>query len=53
VVAALPHVLYTDVVGLATRGGSTQWQMLHGLLENTIYGGRVDNKFDAQVRVVR
>jgi hypothetical protein len=40
---------HTDVVGLATRGGSTQWQMLHGLLENTIYGGRVDNKFDAQV----
>ncbi|KAJ9505746.1 hypothetical protein QJQ45_029247, partial [Haematococcus lacustris] len=47
-----------DVIGLATRAasagkgaaaGSVQWSLLHGLLENAIYGGRVDNVFDVKV----
>mmetsp|Transcript_33539 Transcript_33539/g.74227 ORF Transcript_33539/g.74227 Transcript_33539/m.74227 type:complete len:2007 (+) Transcript_33539:3-6023(+) len=40
-----------DVVALATRDAKlgAQWQLLHGLLENAIYGGRVDNTFDGKV----
>jgi len=40
-----------DVVMMALKGadGSCQWKMLHGLLENAIYGGRVDNDLDAKV----
>lgn len=30
--------------------GGVQWQLLHGLLEMAIYGGRVDNIFDGKVR---
>lgn len=43
-----------DVVTLATAGGSgqPQWQRLHGLLQMAIYGGRVDNTFDAKARLV-
>lgn len=26
-----------------------QWDFIHGLFENAIYGGRVDNPFDMQV----
>lgn len=26
-----------------------QWEFVHGLLENAIYGGRVDNCFDLRV----
>ena len=40
------------MIGLSTKDGSkagAQWQMLHGLLENAIYGGRVDNIFDGKV----
>jgi dynein heavy chain 2 len=25
-----------------------QWNILHGLLENAVYGGRIDDKYDAQ-----
>jgi hypothetical protein len=40
-----------DIINLRTKGGSgPQWQYLHGLLENAIYGGRVDNPFDLKVR---
>eukprot|EP00798_Chlamydomonas_sp_ICE-L_P023166 gene23167-30374_t len=42
----------TDVIGLSTKDvgkGGAQWEMLHGLLENAIYGGRVDNIFDGKV----
>eukprot|EP00743_Colponemidia_sp_Colp-15_P007052 GILK01007609.1.p1 GENE.GILK01007609.1~~GILK01007609.1.p1 ORF type:complete len:2172 (-),score=437.61 GILK01007609.1:43-6558(-) len=28
---------------------STHWQTVHGLLENSIYGGRIDNEFDLRV----
>jgi hypothetical protein len=40
-----------DVIGLSLRGGGTavQWALLHGLLENAIYGGRVDNSLDSKV----
>jgi dynein heavy chain 2 len=32
-----------------TKGGSPQWQKIYGILENAIYGGRVDNDFDLRV----
>ena len=32
-----------------TQGKSPQWQKVYGILENAIYGGRVDNDFDMRV----
>ena len=32
-----------------TGSGSVRWKFVHGLFENAIYGGRVDNTFDAKV----
>ena len=28
--------------------GGTQWQKIYGILENAIYGGRIDNEFDVR-----
>lgn len=39
-----------DVISLATKNGPPQWQLLLGLLDDAIYGGRLDNPFDQQVR---
>jgi hypothetical protein len=37
---------------LARAGGKKlQWDYIHGLYENAIYGGRVDNSFDTRVLV--
>nr|ADI46936.1 DHC1bm [Volvox carteri f. nagariensis] len=39
-----------DVITQATRsGGAPQWPLLLGLLDDAIYGGRLDNPFDQQV----
>ncbi|KAG1663699.1 hypothetical protein FOA52_013267 [Chlamydomonas sp. UWO 241] len=38
-----------DIIELASKGNNAQWQLLHGLLENAIYGGRVDNTSDGKV----
>jgi dynein heavy chain 2 len=39
-----------DVISLATRSGAApQWPLLLGLLDDAIYGGRLDNPFDQQV----
>jgi dynein heavy chain 2 len=38
----------TDI-SAESRGGSPQWQKVYGILENAIYGGRVDNSFDLKV----
>nr|BBC28429.1 cytoplasmic dynein 1b heavy chain [Yamagishiella unicocca] len=41
-----------DVISQATRTGTApQWQLLLGLLDDAIYGGRLDNPFDSQVLV--
>jgi dynein heavy chain 2 len=32
-----------------SSGKEPQWQKIYGLLENAIYGGRVDNDFDLRV----
>jgi dynein heavy chain 2 len=32
-----------------SKGAMPQWQTVYGLLENAIYGGRVDNEFDLRV----
>ena len=31
------------------RGTGPQWQKIYGILENAIYGGRIDNDFDLRV----
>ena len=31
------------------KGGAPHWQKMHGILENAIYGGRIDNSFDLRV----
>ena len=33
----------------SSGGGPVQWDFVHGLFENAIYGGRVDNNFDVRV----
>lgn len=33
----------------ASKGGMPEWEIVYGQLENAIYGGRVDNKFDMRV----
>ncbi len=41
-----------DVISLATKSGAQpQWPLLLGLLDDAIYGGRLDNPFDAQLLV--
>lgn len=32
-----------------SRNGQPQWQKIYGILENAIYGGRVDNTYDLRV----
>jgi len=34
---------------MKSGGGSVHWDFVHGLFENAIYGGRVDNNFDVRV----
>lgn len=44
-----------DVVFLAlshNKGSSVQWQLLHGLLQNAIYGGRLDNDADTHTLAI-
>lgn len=31
------------------QGKAPAWQKIYGILENAIYGGRVDNEFDMRV----
>lgn len=33
----------------ASKGGAIDWATLHGLMENAIYGGRVDDPYDLRV----
>ena len=41
-----------DVISLGTQNGrAPQWEYLHGLLENAIYGGRIDNGHDVLVSI--
>ena len=37
------------LTGLIAQGGQIAWQKIYGILENAIYGGRVDNEFDMRV----
>ena len=34
---------------LCTSTGSIQWDFIHGLFENAVFGGRVDNNYDLEV----
>lgn len=43
--------LTLSAIHAETKGGAPQWQKIFGILENAIYGGRIDNEFD--VRVLR
>ncbi|XP_063807614.1 cytoplasmic dynein 2 heavy chain 1 isoform X2 [Pseudophryne corroboree] len=39
-----------DIIDRLFEGGRNfQWDFVHGLLENAIYGGRIDNYFDLRV----
>lgn len=38
----------TDITA-ETKGASPQWQKVYGILENAIYGGRIDNEYDLRV----
>ncbi|KAG2486208.1 hypothetical protein HYH03_015170 [Edaphochlamys debaryana] len=40
-----------DVISMATKNGAPQWPLLLGLLDDAIYGGRLDNHFDSQVLI--
>eukprot|EP01116_Phalansterium_solitarium_P024804 TRINITY_DN91_c0_g1_i3.p1 TRINITY_DN91_c0_g1~~TRINITY_DN91_c0_g1_i3.p1 ORF type:complete len:4095 (+),score=2036.97 TRINITY_DN91_c0_g1_i3:208-12492(+) len=40
-----------EIIDANTKSGKPDWNVVHGLLENAIYGGRVDNEYD--VRVLR
>lgn len=37
------------VLGLVADGPEADWEYLHGLMENSVYGGRVDNAYDLRV----
>ena len=37
------------VLNLKNEGSQIQWQKVYGILENAIYGGRIDNDFDLRV----
>eukprot|EP00116_Pleurobrachia_bachei_P001833 sb/3462095/ len=34
---------------LCTGTGSIQWDFIHGLFENAVFGGRIDNNYDLEV----
>ena len=42
------ETLLSDILK-ESPGKSPQWQKIYGLLENAIYGGRVDNEYDTRV----
>jgi len=37
-----------EIIDTATHSGNPDWNVVHGLLENAIYGGRVDNDYDVR-----
>ena len=41
----------SDVILAQSAGGSVDWRTIHGVLENAIYGGRMETEFD--VRILR
>ncbi|TMW62553.1 hypothetical protein Poli38472_005171 [Pythium oligandrum] len=38
-----------SITSSAERGSGIDWATLHGLMENAIYGGRIDNPYDLRV----
>lgn len=42
------ELILTDVQA-ETKGGNPPWQKIFGILENAIYGGRIDNPYDLRV----
>jgi dynein heavy chain 2 len=41
--------LTLTAVQAESQGGPLKWQKIYGILENAIYGGRIDNDFDMRV----
>ncbi|KAL9646808.1 hypothetical protein ABK040_013670 [Willaertia magna] len=39
----------SDIISSAISNSGPEWKTIFGLLENAIYGGRVDNKYDLKV----
>ncbi|KAJ8798090.1 hypothetical protein J1605_001581 [Eschrichtius robustus] len=48
-VPAAPRHAGSSQTRARTRTKDVQWEFVHGLLENAIYGGRIDNYFDLRV----
>jgi len=44
-----PHPPRTQVMLARAGGDRVPWAYVHGLIENSVYGGRVDNPSDARV----
>ena len=38
-----------DIVSAIENPANPSWETLHGLLDNAIYGGRIDNEFDQRI----
>lgn len=38
-----------NIIKEVSRGGTRNWQMLYGLMLDTIYGGRIDNDVDRKL----
>ena len=43
------HALRNDLIICVEGTKPIQWEFVHGLLVNAVYGGRVDNTFDLRV----
>lgn len=44
-----PQLTLRQLFIASTGSGAVRWKFVHGLFENAIYGGRIDNTFDAKV----
>jgi len=42
-------ILSKSCIILLSGSGNIKWEFVHGLYENAIYGGRVDNIYDMRV----
>ena len=50
---SFPYTCYSqhNIYNVHSHTAKPQWEFMHGLIENAIYGGRVDNTFDMRVLI--
>jgi dynein heavy chain 2 len=41
--------LLQAATAVVSKSGAIDWEAIHGLMEDAIYGGRIDNAFDVRV----